>query len=731
MKKCINENWLFIKNCADIKCNDGETVNIPHTYNNTDGQDGGGDYFRGTCIYRKTFDYLDNADKVYLEFEGVSASAKVYLNGEYCGEHDGGFSLFRIEIKPLNGKNELAVIVDNSKNDRVYPQNADFTFYGGIYRNVRLLTLPEIHFDRSYYGGNGVVVTPTVNADGSADVKVQSYTNGGEVKITLDGQTKYGNDIVFKLPSPRLWNGRKDPYLYTVKAELVFEGQVRDIVTTKFGIRSFHIDPDKGFILNGKPYSLRGVAMHQDRLGKGNAVSEEDIKEDIALIAEMGCTTVRLAHYQHAELTYNLCDEYGLVVWAEIPYISEHLDNACGNAESQLKELIIQNYNHPSIVVWGLSNEITMAHGDNPNIVPFHKKLNELAHKLDPTRLTTLACISVLSTDSPLVNLTDVLSYNHYFGWYGGKLEDNGKWFDEFHRTHPEKAIGVSEYGCENSLWHSERPEPGDYTNEYQMIYHESLIDQLYSRPYLWATHVWNMFDFAADARDEGGTHGRNNKGLVTFDRKYKKDTFYAYKARLSNEPVLHLCSKEFIRRAGDSTRITVYSNLPEVTLYINGKQIESVKNTDCFCHFDITQPNGKYTVKVVSGEYSECATLEKVEKPDPSYSFGGATVLNWFDITTPDGYFSIKDSMGDLNSNPKSAEIVGKFMAELMAIRASNLKQDNDKPKTSSGEGMSAEERKKIQARFSLLQLIKMAVPDLPKEKIIEINNSLNKIEK
>lgn len=727
--------WEFLYDTKDIEKTGGTYIFLPHTYNAVDGQDGGGDYFRGSCVYKKTLSVTPNAGKKYfLEFEGVSASAEVFIDGKFIGRHDGGYSTFRFDI---TGKfslgSTLSVIADNSANDRVYPQNADFTFYGGIYRDVSLIETDNAHFDLEFFGSEGIFVTPTLNADGSATVKVKTLVKGdGKVVISVDGQEKTGEEAVFDIPSPRLWKGREDPYLYTAVATLYVDGKPVDEVSSKFGIRSFYVDPNEGFFLNGISYPLRGVAMHQDRLGVGNAISKQNIEEDISLISEMGATTVRLSHYQHAQKTYCECDEKGLVVWTEIPYISEHLDNASDNAVLQMKELIAQNYNHPSIFFWGLSNEITMAGADNPNILPLHIKLNELCKK-DKTRLTTLACISGLPVNSPLLDVTDTLSYNHYFGWYGGKVEDNGVWFDNFHALHPNIPVGMSEYGCENSLWHSSHPEPGDYSNEYQMRYHESMIDQLFARKYLFATHVWNMFDFAADARDEGGTHGRNCKGLVTFDRKIKKDAYFAYKARLSSEKVLHLCSKEFVNRDGDKTEFVVYSNEGSVELFINGKSIEKKSEENCFYHFTVTQPKGEYEVEVKGGGLSEKATFKHVEKFDESYSFGGGTVLNWFDITTPEGFFSVKDLMRDM----KGTEAIDVALELIKALSVHRVQKQKEKEETSGkkvetgGKGMSEEDHMNILKQFSPLQLIKMGCPDMPKEDIIALNNRLNAIKK
>ena len=728
----LNEDWIFLKPGEDHV-----PVTLPHTWNAQDGQDGGGDYWRGECLYRKTFNAPERKadEEVYLEFDGVSASARVTLNGKAVGEHHGGYSRFRFNITDAleKGENQLEVAVNNAACDTVYPQNADFTFYGGIYRAVRLVVVPRLRFDMDTLGGCGIRVTPKVLEDGSADVRVSARTTGGRTVFELNGETQEGDEAVFHLEKPVLWQGRKNPHLYTLKAGVYDGDMLCDALEIPFGIRSFRIDPEEGFILNGESYPLRGVAMHQDWLGKGNAVSEADMEESLRHVTEMGATTVRLAHYQHDQHTYDLCDRAGIVVWTEIPYISEHLDHAEENALSQMRELIEQNYNHPSVVVWGLSNEITMARGDQETLVPFHQKLNALCHEMDDTRLTTMACISPLPTDHPLLDVPDVLSYNHYFGWYGGKLEDNGPWFDRFHALHPDLPVGVSEYGCENSLWHASHPEPGDYSNEYQMIYHESLIRQLYSRKYLWATHVWNMFDFAADAREEGGTKGRNNKGLVTFDRKTRKDAFYAYQAWLTDAPMLHLCSREFVNRDGDETEFVVYSNLPEVTLRVNGKEYRKTAE-DHFFHFTVAQPEGTYTVSASAGELREEAEFIHVSQPDPAYRFQQGTVLNWFDIDTPDGFYSVKDLLKDIVLSPEAAALVKPFLAEMTAARAEKARQkeqETGRETVKSGAGMSAEDRMRTTMQFSLLQLIRMGAPDMPKERIIAMNRKLNSIGK
>ena len=402
----INESWAF-------RGPDGQeqTVNLPHTWNGVDGQDGGNDYWRGSCTYTRTFPAPETADgeRVYLEFRGVNASASVELNGTAVGTHDGGYSTFRWDVTDaLEAENRLTVRVDNSVNDRVYPQKADFTFYGGIYRDVLLRIVPADHFDLDTFGGEGLKVTPTVQGkDGSVRVETFHSVDGAEVRVRLldaDGNAAAegtGTDAALTIPNVHLWDGVKDPYLYTAEAVLLRDGAERDQVSARFGVRSFRVDPDRGFFLNGRSYPLHGVSRHQDWKGIGNAITKEHHRRDMELIREMGANTIRLAHYQHDQYFYDLCDEYGMVVWAEIPYISEHMPNGRENTVSQMKELITQNYNHPCIVCWGVSNEITISTKDKADMLDNHRVLNNLCHEMDPTRFTTLACYAMCGPFHP------------------------------------------------------------------------------------------------------------------------------------------------------------------------------------------------------------------------------------------------------------------------------------------------------------------------------------------
>ena len=736
----LNEKWAFSKEAIKPPVAMPQNwywVNLPHTWNAIDGQDGGNDYYRGTCFYAKEVqkEELPEGEQYYLEFLGVNASADVYVNGNHLAHHDGGYSTWRVNMTDAltDGKNLIVVAVDNNVNDRVYPQKADFTFYGGMYRDVNIIAVNKSHFDLDYYGGNGLKVTPEV-ADKNAKIDVEVFLSGEKAgqqlvyQITdaegvLAAETKTGisdKQVNLEITDVHLWNGRKDPYLYTATVCLMEDGVCIDSVSTRFGCRTFTIDPDKGFFLNGNSYPLRGVSRHQDRAGNGNALLPEHHREDIDLICEMGATTIRLAHYQHAQYFYDLCDEKGLVLWAEIPYISQHMKNGRENTISQMKELIVQNYNHPSIVVWGLSNEITMSGEADEDLMENHHILNDLAHEMDPTRLTTMAVVSMCDM------------HNHYYGWYGGDTSMNGPWMDEFHKEFPKIPIGMSEYGCEALNWHTSDPKQGDYTEEYQAHYHEELIKQLYTRPYIWATHVWNMFDFAADARNEGGENGMNHKGLVTFDRKYKKDAFYAYKAWLSDEPFVHICGKRYVDRVENVTKVTVYSNQKTVELFTNGESLGKKEASDHFFYFEV--PNQDETkLLAVAGECRDESFIKKVEKFNEAYRLKEkGAVLNWFDITAPDGFFSLNDTVGDIMSNEDGNKVMQELFQSFGQAKAQ-------------GGGMNSGMMKMLNG-FTVLRMINMMgitsqmtskageaekINEVSKEQLLAINDRLNQIRK
>ena len=746
----INKDWLFVKNTTDISAREGIKLDLPHTWNAEDGFDGGNDYFRGSCLYIKTLlkSELPAADRYYLEIRGANSSADVYVGAEKLAHHDGGYSTWRVDLTDkLGDSTEIAILVDNSANDRVYPQMADFTFYGGLYRNVNLVCVSNTHFDLDYYGGPGIAVTPTVDG-GNAKVEVEVYTtelkDGQSIVYTIyDKEEKEiaklestDKKVSFEIENVHLWNGRKDPYLYCCEAEIVEGGEVLDNVCTRFGCRSFKIDPDNGFILNGEEYPLRGVSRHQDRWGVGNALLPEHHEEDIELIMEVGATTIRLAHYQHDQYFYDLCDEKGLVIWAEIPYISKHMPGGRENTVSQMKELVTQNYNHPSIVVWGLSNEISIG-GSDDDLLENHRILNDLVHEMDKTRLTTIAAVSMCKMDDPYLQIPDVVSYNHYFGWYGGDTSMNGPWFDKFHATHPTIPIGCSEYGCEALNWHTSTPRQGDYTEEYQAYYHEELIRQLFTRKYMWATHVWNMFDFGADARAEGGENGQNHKGLITMDRKYKKDAFYAYKAWLSDEPFVHVCSKRYIDRVEEVTKVTVYSNQPEVELFVNGESIGKKVAADHFFYFDVKN-EGESTIVARAGELEDSATIRKVEQMNMDYVLREVgAVLNWFDVTEKEGRFSLNDKISDIVATARGKMWLLNMGMKIKKKMNASKKASADGEKKSGGFDIDISGGSGIMdmlGGFTVLRLTSMmgmVNVSFTKEELLKMNKKLNKIRK
>ncbi|MCD8022597.1 MAG: glycoside hydrolase family 2 protein [Lachnospiraceae bacterium] len=612
---------------------DGKTkvVHLPHTWNNVDGQDGGNDYFRGTCTYTVKFptpDFDPKTESVYLEFDGVNATADVNLNGSDCCHHDGGYSTFRVDVTDLlsSRDNNMTLTVDNSVNDHVYPQKADFTFYGGVYRDVKTVVVNKKHISMDYYGGPGVKVTPVVE-DGRAKIAVESWNNAPEAEVAVKiknamGQTVAegnGTNAEIILDQPHLWDGLNDPYLYTATVELSENGELLDDVSLRFGVRSFYVDPEKGFFLNGKSYPLHGVSRHQNRKGVGNAITNAEHEEDLMMIREVGANTIRLAHYQHSQYFYDRCDEIGFIVWAEIPYISEHMPNGRENTISQMHELITQNYHHASIVCWGVSNEITISTKDKADMLDNHHVLNDLCHKMDPTRLTTLACYAMCGPFNKVAHITDLVGWNLYLGWYIPGLFLNDLWISFFHKVYPKRPLCFSEYGCEAMPnLHSDHPHIGDHSEEYQLKYHEFMLRCFQRHPYMWAYYVWNMFDFAADARDQGGEPGMNHKGLVTFDRKTKKDSFYLYKAFWSEEPFVYIAGKRKADRTGKQTKVSVFTNQPHVKLYNNGELVGE-SDADRTAVFTITLQDMN-RLEAVAGELSDKAVLRKVSQPNPSY---------------------------------------------------------------------------------------------------------------
>lgn len=667
----INDGWIFKRNGSDTP------VDLPHTWNASDGQDGTNGYDRGRYVYRRKLNRIDT-ESVVLEFEGVNSVCEVFIDGEKIGGHKGGYSHFRFDITDyLKRDCELSVAVDNRDASDVYPSAADFTFWGGIYRNVNLITSGKCRFSSSDCSSDGVYVTPFKSKNGwriGIKALIDNPVPGAVLHYDLkDADNKsvvssecdiHISECIMECGNVNLWNGRKSPYLYTFEAKILLpDGTVSDNLCIKTGFREYSIDADKGFYLNREHIKIHGLCRHQDRENMGNAITEKEHREDIEIILETGANALRLAHYQQDSFFYDLCDEKGLLVWAEVPVISRFSAKKQANAKQQLSELIRQNYNHPAIFCWGIENEITIATKDNGTLQKNLSELAALAKKADKTRYTTCAQVSMLAPESSINNITDILGYNHYFGWYVDSCSGIGKWLDEFRRKQPGLKLCLSEYGAEAVLrWQNDKPEQGDYSEQYQCVFHERYLEEINKRDWLWGSFLWNTFDFGVARRNEGGLRGRNNKGLVTYDRKTKKDAFYLYKASWSSEKVLHVCGSRYINRPVGGTTVKIYSNLPEVTLKAGDKEYTQQGQT-VFVFENIPVEDGENIFTASAGDLTESIRINGVREPDESYVLPEdehSFIRNWFsegENVKPD-YLSLEDNLADILGNEEIKRI-------------------------------------------------------------------------
>ena len=599
----LNNDWNF-RFSHQVQKGTEVRVDLPHTWNAQDALSGKIDYKRGIGNYEKNLFIRSEwkGKRLFIRFEGVNNIADVFVNRRHIGEHRGGYGAFIFEItgKVEYGKeNSILVRVNNGEQLDIMPLVGDFNFYGGIYRDVHLLIIDETCISPLNYASPGVrliqdsvshkyakvraVVDLSNGGSSNREVELnvrlldgQRVVKEGTKKVNLSGNAAMQQEFTFEIDQPHLWNGRQDPFLYQAEVILSRNGQMVDRVIQPLGLRFYRIDPDKGFFLNGKHLPLQGVCRHQDRSEVGNALRPQHHEEDAALMLEMGVNAVRLAHYPQATYFYDLMDKNGIIVWAEIPFVGpggyNDLSAFRANGKEQLKELIRQHYNHPSICVWGVFNELTEL-GDNP--VEYIKELNVLAHQEDPTRPTTSASNQM----GDLNFITDAIAWNRYDGWYGGTPADLGKWLDRMHKDHPEICIAISEYGAGASIYHQQDslvktvPTSWWHPENWQTYYHIENWKTISSRPYVWGSFVWNMFDFGAAHRTEGDRPGINDKGLVTFDRKVRKDAFYFYKANWNREePMLYLTGKRNTIRTQRLQTIAAFTNLSGAELFVNGK---------------------------------------------------------------------------------------------------------------------------------------------------------------
>ncbi len=678
----LKDNWIYAafnlsgKDEPDFPDSESEPVTIPHVWNIDTPET------EGCRLYLNEFTITDysHGDCAYIEFSAVFGLCRVWLNGEYIGEHRGGYSLFRFEISHAvrKGKNRLIVAADNTRHDDIIPLGGDFNNYGGIYRDVNLIFAGNLHFDLLHYGTSGTEIKTQNNGAVNIRARVSGEKAGTEAQVEfsiIDGITEVDRIICdinspeaqLKVSEPRLWRGKEDPYLYTASAKIIRDGKICDEVNLPFGFREISISSEEGFALNGTPLRINGVARHQDRYGSGPAPSKEELDEDLEMILEIGANAVRLSHYQHPGYFYDICDQAGLIVWAEIPMLGMPDGNEAlkENAVQQLTELILQCKHHPSICFWGLQNEVALA-GETLELYNGIERLQQTAKKLDDSRITAGANLYTVKNNSPLNNITDIIGYNIYFGWYYGEITEFEPFLDRFHRDNPGIPLGLAEYGVDcNVNLHSAKPKRKDYSEEFQAVYHETVYPYIQNRKYLWGSFVWNMFDFGSARRSEGRLEGLNGKGLVTYDRKIKKDSFYYFKSQWSVKPFVYIAGRRFQNRCAEETIIKVYSNLDEVTLIVNEKIFKQTVNNG-ICNFNqIPLQNGSNLVAAVSGDCSDRIIINRRKSPDKSYVYidpnPDINVANWFTLNEgeseffPEDRYTIMDSIQTLRSNPQT----------------------------------------------------------------------------
>ncbi|WP_326512775.1 glycoside hydrolase family 2 protein [Clostridium intestinale] len=703
----INDNWLFIKDK-----NVSETVTLPHCFNGIDGQSGNG-MFKGECCYQKSLNISEEELEkfIFLEIGAASLVSKVYVNGELAGESSCGFSMYRVFLTPFlkAGENTISIKVDNSRNDTVYPLMADFSFYGGLYRDVSLIISENLHFDLMDNSRDGIYLTQKGLSEGKFELKINGkiineLAEAKDVKVDFKLINKEEEIVYMKVIDVNVskeesfelletindvivWQGVENPYLYKAQIELVYDGQICDKRVIEIGFRKVEITQDKGVFLNGKAIKLNGVSRHQDFDGIGNALTKEHMELDMSIIKEVGANSVRLSHYQHDDYFYTLCDREGILAWAEIPFISvpTTADKENKNAKDQLERLIKQAYNHSSIYCWGVQNEITIAI-ENEKIYEMVKELATIARELDSSRFIAQANIHSVANESPLNDITDFVGYNLYYGWYYKEMKDLAIRLDEFHNVRPNIPVMVTEYGVDtNPDLHSYNPTVKDYTEEYQLLFQNNALKTFNEREFILGGYVWAMFDFGSEIRNEGGKKGRNQKGLVTIDRKIKKDAFYLCKAYWSKELFVKLAGSRFVNRHEELNDIVVLSNVENIKLYVNGKFVDELNDKEPMKKFsNVKLELGKNIVRVEAIDnnkniYTDEITLNRTKEADESYVLKKPEttthVTNWFqkfdltdvqEVTLKEGYYSTFDTLDELYKNEDSKAVFKKYFGDI-----------------------------------------------------------------
>jgi beta-galactosidase len=755
----LNDKWLFTKEYSQAysqeEINLAEVVSLPHSWNSIDGQSGKG-LFKGKCWYQRRVNIsAEDLNKfIYLEIGAAAILSEVYINGQLAGSNKCGYAMYRVFMKSFlkAGENLISIMVDNSQQEDVYPLMADFSFYGGLYREVKLLIAEKVHFDLLDNSRDGIYLTQKCIETNKFELNVKasiinelSEINKGLLSIELFDKE---NKVVFnqhthtevskmltvnlktEISDVNLWQGIENPYLYTLKAQLICEGKVYDERAIQIGFRNIEITADRGIFLNGKAIKLNGVSRHQDFAEIGNALTKEHMDLDMSLIKEIGANSVRLAHYQHDDYFYSLCDREGMLVWAEIPFISvpTTVDESNQNAKDQLERLIKQAYNHSSIYCWGIQNEITIA-VENDSIYKKVKELETIAKALDSSRISAQANIYSVADESPLNELTDMVGYNLYYGWYYKEMEDLGKRLDEFHKARPNIPVLVSEYGVDtNPRLHSYKPIVKDYTEEYQLLFHDNAIRTINERPFVLGGYQWNMFDFGSALRNEGGESGKNLKGLVTIDRNIKKDAFYLYKANWSKNPFVHLAGRRFVNRHEELNDIDVLSNLEHIRIFVGEDFVGEIHSKEAIKRVkEVRLSLGQNTIRAEGYDkagniYKDAIVLNRVNEADNSYILVKTEekkhVVNWFEkfdltnvqeVTLQEGYYSTFDTLEDLYKNEEAKAVFIKYF----------------------GDAKENPWLKSMMTLTTINSMSKISRLNMPKELLTVINRELNVIEK
>lgn len=755
----LNDNWLFTKeNSEDYigkEIDKGENVSLPHCFNDIDGQSGDG-MFKGECCYQKKLNIAkEELDKfIFLEIGAAALVSKVYVNGQLAGSSKCGFSMFRVSLNDFLrcGENIVSIMVDNSRHDDVYPLMADFSFYGGIYREVKLIVADALHFDLMDNSRDGIYLTQKSTGNDKFELKIngrlinelaEAKTSKVEFKlldkeekivfnksIDLDILKEAEFELIEEINNPELWQGIENPYLYKFEAELYCEGVPCDKRSIEIGFRTVEITPDKGVFLNGKAIKFNGVSRHQDFAGLGNAVTKEHMDLDMSIIKEIGANTIRLAHYQHNDYFYSLCDREGILVWAEIPFISVPTtsDKENTNAKEQLERLIKQAYNHSSIYCWGVQNEITIAI-ENEQIYEMVKQLAVMARGLDSSRFIAQANIHSVANESSLNELTDFVGYNLYYGWYYKEMQDLGTRLDDFHKVRPNVPVMVTEYGVDtNPKLHSYNPTVKDYTEEYQLLFQNNALKTFNERSFVLGGYIWALFDFGSEIRNEGGVKGKNQKGLVTIDRKLKKDSFYLCKAYWSKEHFVKLAGARFVNRHEELNDIVVISNVYHVKLYVNDEFMSEINSNEPMKKFEAVKlALGENKIKVeafdeTGNTYTDEMILKRVNEADESYILKKAEekthVTNWFqkfdlsnvqEVAIKEGYYSTFDTIEELYKDEEAKAIFKKYF----------------------GDVAESEQFKVMLGLMTIDSMSKRSRFNIPKELLSVINKELNVIPK